>query len=251
MVVRDVEEARTELEQPGRGIDAAERSGRRFADGGDAGQAVLDRGHHFGMAGFPLEPHRLGEVVGGDEHHIDVGHRGDPLAVLEGGRVLELDDQQGLVVVGLQEVGVAVRAATARDAPLAERRELCRLHQCAGLVGCVQLWNDDAVNPEGERAPDQRWLEPAEAHQRRHAPEVTGPGQISEPLPVGWAVLCLQPCTIEAQRSEEVDAVGGHRMTGDDGRHPARGKPMLGPIPTRAVLGQRFVSSLDDHGRQV
>ena len=81
--------------------------------------------------------------------------------------------------------------------------------------------NDDALHATVQCPVDDRLLVLVDAHDRGHAPQVAGAGQVADVAEVDRPVLSLEPHRVEAGGSKAIDVfrVGqardtAHRLTG-------------------------------------
>src|SRR5262249_39558183 len=107
-------------------LDVAGRDQRTGRSAGldDLRDRVIDRPLYLGMTELADVTHRGREIARRDEEHVDVVDLQDLIEIADRDDVLEQDDQQALLVRGLEVLAHAEALAAREHAALPERREL-------------------------------------------------------------------------------------------------------------------------------
>ena len=172
------------------------------------------------MVDVSFVPHRCGEVAGGDEEDVDMVHFQNFVQIFVGDDVFEEDDEKGVFVRNVHEVGNAETLSTGVAAALADGWELATVDDVLSLCGVVDVGHDDALGTAVQSSIDQALVVVIDPANGCEPPEVAGAGEVSEFGCVNPSVLTFQPDAVEAMidgdGAERVDVVGMRHST-DDG----------------------------------
>ncbi len=151
--------------------------------------------------------HRGRQVARRHEEDVDMVDLEDLIELPHRGDVLDQDDQQTLVVGGLEVVAHAEALAAREHAALSKRRELGGRDGRLGLGAGVDVRHHDTLGAAVERAVDRGVVVVHHADDRGLPPEVARPRQVAEVGVVDAAVLALEPDAVHVERAELVDQV--------------------------------------------